>query len=89
MRILIFKQILFENVFIWGIIQIDVMINVTVPVNVQSKSWTCGRSLAEVVGTNRAGAWLSVCCECCVLSGTGLCVELITRPEESYRLLCV
>jgi len=24
-----------------------------------------------------------------VLSGTGLCDELITRPEESYRLWCV
>ena len=30
-----------------------------------------------------------VCCECCVLSGRGLCNELITRPEESYRLWCV
>jgi hypothetical protein len=27
-----------------------------------------------------------VCCECCVLSGRGLCDELITRPEEFYRL---
>jgi len=24
--------------------------------------------------------------ECCLLSGRGLCVELITGPEESYRL---
>jgi len=24
-----------------------------------------------------------------VLSGRGLCDELITRPEESYRLRCV
>jgi len=32
---------------------------------------------------------MSVCCECCVLSGRGLCDELITRPEESYRLRCV
>jgi len=30
-----------------------------------------------------------VCCGCCVLSGRGLCNELITRPEESYRLWCV
>jgi len=30
-----------------------------------------------------------VCCECCVLSGRGLCDELITRPEVSYRLWCV
>ena len=35
------------------------------------------------------GAWMSVSCECCVLSGTGLCDRLITRPEESYRLWCV
>ena len=27
-----------------------------------------------------------VCCKCCVLSGRGLCDELITHPEESYRL---
>jgi hypothetical protein len=25
-------------------------------------------------------------CLCCVLSGRGLCDELITRPEESNRL---
>jgi hypothetical protein len=30
------------------------------------------------------GAWMSASCECCVLSGRGLCVGLITRPEESY-----
>ena len=34
------------------------------------------------------GAWIFVCCECCVLSGTGLCDELIIRPEEAYRLWC-
>jgi hypothetical protein len=32
---------------------------------------------------------MSVCCACCVLSGRGLCDELITRPEESHRLGCV
>ena len=26
-------------------------------------------------------AWMSVCCECFVLSGRGVCDELITRPE--------
>jgi hypothetical protein len=30
-----------------------------------------------------------VCCECCVLSGRGLCDELITLPEEYYRLWCI
>jgi hypothetical protein len=27
--------------------------------------------------------WMTICCECCVLSGIGLCDEQITRPEES------
>jgi len=40
------------------------------------------------VGSNPTGG-MDVCCECCVLSGRGLCDELITRPEESYRLWCV
>ena len=35
------------------------------------------------------GAWMLVCCECCVLLGRVLCGELITRPEKSYRLWCV
>ena len=26
------------------------------------------------------------CCDCCMLSGRGLCDGLITRPEESYRV---
>jgi hypothetical protein len=32
---------------------------------------------------------MSVCCDCCVLSGRVMCDELITSPEKSYRLLCV
>jgi hypothetical protein len=35
------------------------------------------------------GAGMSVCCERCVLSGGGLCDEMITRPEKSYRWWCV
>ena len=31
---------------------------------------------------------MSVCCMCCLL-GRGFCDELITGPEESYRLWCV
>jgi hypothetical protein len=44
--------------------------------------------LAGTAVSNPAGDW----CECCMLSDGGLCDELITRPEESYRLwyvLCV
>ena len=32
---------------------------------------------------------MSDCCECCVLSGRVPRNELITRPEESYRMWCV
>ena len=30
-----------------------------------------------------------LCYECCVLSGRGLCDELVTRLEKSYRMWCV
>ena len=32
------------------------------------------------------GAWMSVSCECCVLSGRALCDGLVIRPDESYRM---
>jgi hypothetical protein len=32
---------------------------------------------------------MCICCECCVLSKKCLFDELITGPEESYRLWCV
>jgi len=59
-----------------------------IPVATWSKAWVCGRSLAGIVDSNPAGG-VDVCRECCVLSGRGLCVGLVTRPEESYRVLCV
>ena len=60
-----------------------------VPVAARSKVWVCCRSPAEIWVRIPPGAWMFVCCECCVLSGRGLCDGLITRPEESYRLWCV
>ena len=36
-----------------------------------------------------SGAWISVSCDCCVLSGRGLCDGPIPWPEESYLLSCV
>jgi hypothetical protein len=60
-----------------------------IPVAVRSKAWVFGRSLTRIVGSNTTGAWMSVSCECCVLSGRGLCDELVPRPEESYRVSCV
>jgi hypothetical protein len=54
-----------------------------IPVAVRSKEWVYGRSLDGIAGSNPAGVCMSVSCECCVLSGRGLCVGLISRPEES------
>jgi hypothetical protein len=35
------------------------------------------------------GKWMFAWCECCALSGKGLCDELIIHSEESYREWCV
>jgi len=57
-----------------------------IPLAVRFKAWFCSRLLVGVAGSNPVGG-MGVCCE---LSGRGLCVGLITRPEESYRLwVCV
>ena len=56
-----------------------------IPVAARSKAWVCSHSLAGIVGSNTAvGARMAVSCECGVLQGTGLWVELLPRPEESY-----
>src|SRR5215471_10976521 len=49
-----------------------------------SRRAACGRSPVEIVGSNSTGGM-----DIRVLSGRDLCDELITRPEESYRLCCV
>jgi hypothetical protein len=64
-------------------------IRVPIPVAVRSKAWVCVCSLTGIVVSNPAWGIMSVSCECCVLSGIGLCDELVPRPEESYRLWCV
>ena len=57
-----------------------------VPVAARSKAWVCGRSPAEVLGSNPTGAWISVCRESCVLSGRGLVQR---SPTECGASLCV
>jgi hypothetical protein len=53
------------------------------------KVWVCGRLLSGIAGSNSA-ADVDVCLYFSVVcSGRCLCVGLITRPEESYRLWCV
>ena len=53
-----------------------------IPVAARPKVWVCGLPLSRIVGSNPPP-------ECCVLSGRGFCVGLITRPEDSYRVCCV
>jgi hypothetical protein len=51
-----------------------------------------GSAAASLLGLwvrNPPVAWMPVSCECCMLSDRSLCVGLITRPEESYRMWCV
>jgi hypothetical protein len=51
-----------------------------------------GSAAARLLGMQvriSPGAWMSVSCECCVLSGRDLCVGLITSPDETYRVWCV
>jgi hypothetical protein len=61
------------------------------PVAARSKALVCARLLVGVAGSNPAGgAWISVSCECCVLSGRGLCDGTIHHPEQPYRVcVCV
>ena len=44
-----------------------------------------GRSLAGIAGSNPA--WdMDVCLLCCVSSGRGLYIGLMTQTEENYRM---
>ena len=44
------------------------------------KACVYSRSLDGIVGSNPTEG-TDVSCECCVLSGRGLCVRLVPRPE--------
>ena len=60
-------------------------------VQVSASGWSLAErspTLVGIAGSNPAkGVASCVCCECSVLSGAGLCVRLVTRTEESYRVL--
>ena len=40
------------------------------------------RPIVGIVGTNPAEAWMSVSCECCVLSGRGFFIGTVESPRE-------
>ena len=60
-----------------------------IPVAARPKAWVFGRTLLGLRVRVPMGAWKSVSCECCLSSDRRLCVRLVTRTEESYRVWCV
>jgi hypothetical protein len=74
----------------WTVFCVYKMPEWPIPVATWYEAWVCDRALAVIVGSNPArGVDVCLCCECCVMSGRGLCDGLITYPEEFYRLWCV
>ena len=53
-----------------------------IPVAEKSKARSAYDPLLGLRVRMPPGAWLKVSCDCCVLSGRGLCDGLNTRPEE-------
>ena len=63
---------------------------VPIPAAARFKVWVAGHSLAVIAGSNPVGGMdVYRFCECCALSGSGLCDEVIIRSEESYRMCCI
>jgi hypothetical protein len=62
---------------------------VQIPVDTPSVAWAWDGLFPGLWFRIPLRALVCVSCECCVLSGRGLCVMLIPRPEESYRVWCV
>jgi len=63
---------------------------------IRRSQWLCGlrsgSAASRLLGLRvryQPGEWMCVSYECCVLSGTGLCFGLITRPEKFCRVWCV
>jgi len=60
-----------------------------IPLAARSKAWIWAVRLLGLWVQIPPGVWMSVCCECCVLPGRGLCIGLVTRSGESDRVWCV
>ena len=60
--------------------------SVPIQATAHSKARVCGLSIAGMVDSNPAGAWMSVSCVCFMLLGKDLCVVLITSPERRPKV---
>jgi hypothetical protein len=70
-------------------IRTDVFVCSPIPVATRSKALVCAARLLALGVRTPPEACMSVSCKCCLLRWAGLCVGLITLPEESYRVWCV
>ena len=84
-----------KNKQFWSRVQlVELSTNCTrllTPVSIaaRSKGWACGSWLAGTAGSNPAGD-MDIYRVCAVLSGRCLCVKLVTRRDQSYRVcVCV
>jgi hypothetical protein len=59
------------------------------PLAERSKEWVCFRSVAGIARSDPAAAWMSVCCQCCVLSSRILCIGLIVVQKSHVVCLSV
>ena len=92
------EEVQLQDYYLRGFIAMSTFINKGLQMKISQAEWykmhsgwprglKCGSAAARNAGiasSNPAGACLSVCFECCVLSGTGLCDRPITRPEDSH-----
>ena len=68
---------------------IELSLNYKVSNPVAARSKAAARLLRLRVRIPPESMYICLLCLLCVLSGSGLCDGLITRPEEPYRLWCV
>jgi hypothetical protein len=62
--------------------------NESIPENARSKACLCAARLLYLGVRITPTTCKSDYCDCCVLSGRGLSVRLITCPEENYSVWC-
>ena len=75
--------------YVYVYVYLYVYVRVPIPVAARSTAWVGDRSLAKILGSNPAGGMDACLLGVSCLSGRGLYVELITRPEEFYKVWCV
>jgi len=62
------------------------------PISVAARGLRRGSAGASLLGLGvqiLSGSWMTVSCDCCVLSGRVLCDGLITPTKESSLVWCV